>query len=75
MEMVKEIFGDYLGKQLFLDSVSDMKFINMWVPDDSEPVYLELAAITEGEEYKIRASISTIKEVYFKMRGNIHVCE
>jgi hypothetical protein len=75
MEMVKEIFSDYLEKQLFFNSVFDMKFINIWVPDDSEPVYLDLAAIAESEGYKIRASISTIKEVYFKMRGNIHVCE
>lgn len=74
MEMVKEIFSDYLGRPLFLNSISDMKFINIWVPDDSEPVYLDLAAIAEDEAYKIRASISTIKEVYFKMRGNIHVC-
>ena len=75
MEMVKEIFSDYLGRDLFLNSVSDVKFIAMWVPDESESVYLELTAINEPEGYKIRANIATDKEVYLKLRGNIHVCE
>lgn len=72
MEMVKEIFGDYLGQKLFFNSISNMKFIAIWVPDESQPVHLNLTATSDGETYKINASISTNEEVYFKMRGTAH---
>ena len=75
MEMVKEIFGDYLGESIVFKYVSDMKFINMWVPNDSKSVYMDLSASSDEGGYKMNASIYTGKEVYFKIRGSIHVCE
>jgi len=71
MEMVKEVFGDYLNEALFFNNVSNMKFINMWVPNDSESVYLELSASVDEVGYKMNASIYTGDEVYFKIKGSI----
>lgn len=75
MEMVKEIFSDYLGKNLFFNSVSDMKFITMWVPNELEDVFMDISAKDFEEGYKIKASIYTDKGVYFKLRGKADVCQ
>lgn len=72
MEMVKEILSDFLGTELFYRSVSDMKFISMWIPDDSELVYLDLG-VTEFEDgYKIKARIYYDDKTYFKLRGLVN---
>lgn len=73
MEMVKEILGDYLGKVLLFNNIGTVKFINMWVPNEAEPVYMDLNVAVNGPGYKVNASIYTGKEVYFKLKGNIHV--
>ena len=75
LEMVKEIFGDYVGKSVGFNHVSNMKFINMWVPNDSEPVFLDLTATENETGYHMNASIYSAREVYFKIKGNIHVGE
>lgn len=73
LEMVKEIFGDYLNKSVCIHSVSNMKFINMWVPNDSEPVFMDLSATENELGYHMNASIYSDREVYFKIKGSIHV--
>ena len=72
MEMVKEILSDFLGKELFYRTVSDMKFINMWIPDDLELVYLDLTIIEFEDGYKIKARIYTEIKTYFKLRGIVN---
>lgn len=72
MEMVKEVLGDFLGKDLFYRSVSDMKFINMWIPDDSELVYLDLTINEFEDGYKIKARIYNDIRTYFKLRGIVN---
>ena len=69
MEMVKEILSDHLGQNLFFNSVSDMKFISMWVPKGSESVFMDISANAYEDGYKIKASIYTDTCVYFKLRG------
>jgi 3-hydroxyacyl-[acyl-carrier-protein] dehydratase len=72
MEIVKEILSDYLEKELFYSFVSDIKFINMWVPDDSEVIYLDISADEFEDGYKIRANIYSHSRIYFKLRGNVN---
>lgn len=72
MEIVKEIFSDYIGKELFFRSVTDMKFINLWIPVESEPVYLDLATTEFEKGYKIKAVIYTDNKTYFKLRGIVN---
>lgn len=72
MEMVKEVLSDFLGEKLFYRSVSDMKFINMWIPDDSEQVYLDVVKNEFEDGYKIRASIYAENKTYFKLRGIVN---
>ena len=75
MQMVKEILSDHLGQNLFFNSVSDMKFISMWVPNESEAVFMDISAKDFEEGYKIKASIYTDSCVYFKLRGKADVCK
>jgi 3-hydroxyacyl-[acyl-carrier-protein] dehydratase len=72
MEMVKEVLNDFLGKDLFYRSVSDMKFINMWIPNDSELVYLDLTINEFEDGYKIKACIYTDILTYFKLIGIVN---
>lgn len=72
MEMVKEILSDYFEEALFYRSVSDMKFINMWIPDNSELVYLDITTNEFEDGYKIKASIYTDTRIYFKLRGIVN---
>lgn len=72
MEIVKEVFGDYLGKEIFYSFVSDIKFINMWAPDDSEVIYLEICANEIENGYAIKASIYACDKVYFKLKGLVN---
>ena len=43
MQMVKEILSDHLGQNLFFNSVSDMKFISMWVPKETAELKIRLS--------------------------------
>jgi 3-hydroxyacyl-[acyl-carrier-protein] dehydratase len=72
MEIVKEVLGDYLGKEIFYSFVSDIKFINMWAPDDSEVIYLEICANEIENGCAIKASIYACDKVYFKLKGLVN---
>lgn len=73
MQIVKEILGDHLGQSLFFNSIFDMKFISMWVPNESEAVFVDISAENFEKGYKIKASIYTDTCVYFKIRGKANV--
>ena len=75
MQMVKEILSDHLGQSLFFNSISDMKFISMWVPNESEAVFIDISAEYFDKAYKIKAKIYTDTCVYFKLRGKADVCK
>lgn len=73
MEMVKEILTDYLGQNVIFGSIADMKFISMWIPNESEDVFMDISAKSSDTGYKIKASIYTESTTYFKLRGNANV--
>ncbi|PCH71687.1 MAG: hypothetical protein COC06_00105 [Bacteroidales bacterium] len=75
IEMLKEIFSDHLGQDLFFNSISDVKFISMWVPKESEPVFMDIVLKTTENGYKINAKIYDDSLVYFKLKGIANVCE
>lgn len=75
LEMLKEILADHLGQNLFFNSISDMKFISMWMPNESELVYVDIALKITEEAYKINAKIYGDNIVYFKLKGIAHVSE
>ncbi|BAX82451.1 hypothetical protein [Labilibaculum antarcticum] len=75
MEMVKEILSDHLSQDLFFNSISDMKFISMWEPKESELVFVDIAHKMTEDVYKINAKIYGESTVYFKLKGNANVSE
>ncbi len=75
IEMLKEILSDHLGQNLFFNSISDMKFISMWVPKESELVFIDIALKITDDVYKINAKIYGESTVYFKLKGSANVCE
>jgi 3-hydroxyacyl-[acyl-carrier-protein] dehydratase len=75
MEMVKEILSDHLSQDLFFNSISDMKFISMWEPKESELVFMDIAIKMTEDVYKINAKIYGESTVYFKLKGSANVCE
>ncbi len=72
MEMVKEIFSDYLGGNLIYTSVSNIKFISVWVPNETDSVFMDLSAVDEKTDFNISASIYNSHEVYIKVKGRLH---
>lgn len=74
MEMVKEIFADFMNTKLQYSTVIDMKFINMWIPDDQEVLKLKLSAKKEEGNYTIKANIANHNLTYFKIRGTVNEC-
>lgn len=75
MEMVKEILSDHLSEDLFFNSISDVKFISMWEPKESELVFMDITLKITEDIYKINAKIYGDSVIYFKLRGNANVCE
>ncbi|MDM8158656.1 hypothetical protein QUH73_02380 [Labilibaculum sp. K2S] len=73
MEMLKEILSDHLSQDLFFNSISDMKFISMWAPKESELVFMDIAFKMTEDVYKINAKIYGESTVYFKLKGNANV--
>ena len=73
LEMVKEVLSDYLGQKVGFDSITDLKFISMWIPNESEEVFMDISAKSSETGYKVKASIYTESTTYFKLRGNADV--
>ena len=72
MEIVKEIFSDYLGVNLTYSSVSNIKFISVWIPNETDSVFMDLSAVDEKVDFSINASIYSNNEVYIKVKGRLH---
>ncbi len=75
MEMLKEILSDHLAVNLFFNSISDMKFISIWEPKESEAVFMDVALKLSEDVYNINAKIYKDSIVYFKLKGSANVCE
>ncbi|HRX12452.1 MAG TPA: hypothetical protein P5210_12415, partial [Draconibacterium sp.] len=57
MEIVKEVVRSHFKRELFFNSVADMKFINMWLPNETKLVFLDVLADKTEIGFKIKASI------------------
>lgn len=72
MEIVKEVMSSYFGKELVFNSVADMKFINMWLPNEANHVFLDISTDDIENGFKIKASIYSDSKTYFKLRGELN---
>jgi 3-hydroxyacyl-[acyl-carrier-protein] dehydratase len=72
MEIVKEVMCSYFKKELVYNSVSDMKFINMWLPNEAKHVFLDISTDTIENGFKLKASIYSDTKTYFKLRGELN---
>lgn len=72
MEIVKEVVRSHFKRELFFNSVADMKFINMWLPNESNQVFLDISVEEIKNGFRLKASIYSGTKTYFKLRGELN---
>jgi len=72
MEIVKEVMCSHFKKELVFNSVADMKFINMWLPNETNHVFLDISADEIENGFKFKPSIYSGTKTYCKLRGELN---
>ena len=72
MEIVKEVMCSYFKRELVFNSVADMKFINMWLPNEATNVFLDISTDAIENGFKVKAIIYSDTKTFFKMRGELN---
>ncbi len=69
VEMIKEIFSDFVKEELHLIKARDIKFMNMINPAEIRELNYIISFIKEDDNYKINATLSKGDVTFLKMRG------
>jgi len=65
IQICKELTESMLGEPLFLQTVKNVKFLKIIIPNESPDVNVSISAIKQGLEYKVNAVISDDNETVF----------
>ena len=65
IQICKELTENMVGKSLFLQTVKNVKFLKIIIPDETPDVSVSISAIKYEYEYKVNAVISGGSETVF----------